>query len=180
MQNVFQARYNQIRAQIPQTPFAVILWGPGPGSLALYNKRVQIRDELRLREQAAMLAEELPQIENLEIMPRLARLMQAASADLVVVMVATMNELAGAHEFNADAAVKSKLIIFAPGAAVTPEYQAVLSDLSARYDNVRSFIYPGDIESCHLRALVIDKLGEMQVAKWHAQKTLEASGAPKV
>jgi hypothetical protein len=174
-QNVFQPRFEQIRAQIPQTPFAVVLYGPGPGSLALYNKRVQIRDELRAREQAAFLAEELPQVENAAVLPRLQQLMRAAAADLVVVMVATMADFTSARDFNADAVVHSKLIIFAPDIAVTPEYRSVLDELE-RYDNVKQFRYPDDVVSCHLRTLVHDKLAEMQIAKWRAVAAVSPRG----
>lgn len=166
--DVFQARFEQIRAAVPKTPFSVILWGPGPGSLALYNKRVQIRDELRLREQAAFLAEDLPPLQDLDMMPRLQRWMQTMSADLVIVIVATTKNLAEAHEFSAEALVRSKLVIFSPDAASAPAYQTVLAELAARYDNVKAFRYPEDITSCSLRALVLDKLGEMQIAKWRA------------
>lgn len=173
--DIFQARFEQIRAAVPKTPFSVILWGPGPGSLALYNKRVQIRDELRLREQAAFLAEDLPLLQDLSVMPRLQRWMQATAADLVVVIVATTENLAGAHEFTADALIRSKLIVFTPDAALTPEYRAVLNELAARYDNVKPFHYPDDVTSCKLRALVLDKLGEMQIAKWRATTTAPLS-----
>jgi hypothetical protein len=166
-QSVFQPRYAEISAQIPQTPLAIVLYGPGPGSLALYNKRVQIRDELRAREQAAFLAEEIPQAENTALFPRLEALLRATAADLVVVMVATLADFANARDFDADAVVHSKLIIFSPDSAALPEYRAQLAELE-RYDNVKSFRYPDDIASCHLRALVLDKLGEMQVTKWQA------------
>lgn len=167
-QDVFQARFEQIRAAVPKTPFSVILWGPGPGSLALYNKRVQIRDELRLREQAAFLAEDLPLLQDLDMLPRLQRWMQATAADLVIVIVATTENLAEAHEFSSDAIVRSKLVIFSPDAGSATAHQTVLKELAARYDNVKAFRYPEDIVSCNLRAQVLDKLGEMQIAKWRA------------
>jgi hypothetical protein len=174
--DVFQARFEQLRAAVPQTPFSVILWGPGPGSLALYNKRVQIRDELRLRQQAAFLAEDMPLLQDLSVMPRLERWMQATAADLIVVLVATTENVAGAHEFSADALIRSKLLLFTPDAAALPEYRSVLEDLAKRYDNVKAFRYPDDITSCHLRALVLDKLGEMQIAKWRATTAVPLPG----
>lgn len=178
-QNVFQARYAELQQQIPQTPLAVILWGPGPGSLALYQKRAQIRDELRLREHAAFLAEELPPLDNLALLPRLQQLARAAAADLVVVLVATLNEFVSARDFSADAVVHSKLIIFAPDATNLPEYRAALSEL-ARYDNVKAFHFPDDLTSCQLRAMVLDKLSDLQIAKWRATKTFIVSESAKV
>lgn len=168
-QNVFQARFAALQQQIPQTPFSVLLWGPGPGSLALYNKRVQIRDELRARGQAAFLSEEVAPASNDAILPRVQNLLQATAADLVVVMVATMADVGNASEFSADKVVQNKLLVFAPAAAlVMPAYRDALAQLEQQYDNVKSFLLPQDLESCHLKTMVMDKLAELQLVKWRA------------
>jgi hypothetical protein len=174
-QNTFQARYDALIARIPQTPFSVILWGPGPGTLILYNKRVQIRDELRTQGQAAFLAEELEQGQGAILLPRVQKLMQASAADLVVVVVATTADIANAQDFTADAAVNAKLLVFAPDVETNAQYRAAMSQLASHYDSVRAFQFPDDVASCHLKALVLDKLGELQLAKWRAtaQTTLQ-------
>jgi hypothetical protein len=157
-----------------------VLWGPGPGSLALYNKRVQIRDELRARGQAAILSEEIADASSETILPRVQNLMQATASDLAVVIVATLADIANANDFSADKIVQSRLLVFAPEAAlVALEYRNAVAQLTKQVDSVKSFVLPRDLESCHLKTMVLDKLGELQLVKWRAATSPASWGSAR-
>ncbi|MCI0478758.1 MAG: hypothetical protein L0Y55_21145, partial [Anaerolineales bacterium] len=50
---VFKPQYEKLQRAVQQTPLVILVWGPGASAGDLYQKRVQIRDELRRRGHAA-------------------------------------------------------------------------------------------------------------------------------
>src|SRR5215469_11365316 len=57
----FLPRYKRFLEEVDETALTVLIWGPGPTGGDLYEKRLQIRDELRAIGITALFSEEVCQ-----------------------------------------------------------------------------------------------------------------------
>src|SRR2546425_12452927 len=55
----FLSKYQRYLKQVSETPLTLLIWGPGPSGGDLYEKRLQIRGQLRERGFAAIFSEEV-------------------------------------------------------------------------------------------------------------------------
>lgn len=164
----FLTKYKRYIKQVNNTPLTLLIWGPGESGGALYQKRLQIRGMLRKLGFAAVFSEE---VEKKHPIPGLSskakELLQACSADLIVVLQSSPGSIAEVHDFAGLVDIGSKMMIF-----VNEEFEAgysyagALTELKTEYGNVHMFKYPRDIEQCYLAGKVIERAQVMRHAQW--------------
>lgn len=176
-EQVFKPRLAAMQDQVARTPLAVLVWGPGPSNLGLYNKRLQIRDELRRRGHAAFFSEELQALKPTDYSQKAIEFLEASAADLIVVMQVSYGSVAEVHDFSDYRVVNGKMLIFISDRATDGySYQGALTELKALYNNVETFHEPDDIVSCRLKTLVLYKINVMQMVKWRATVNAQSWG----
>jgi hypothetical protein len=177
----FLPRYKQLLASIDQTALTVLVWGPGPSvskiggrrriapGSALYQKRVQIRGELRLKGITALFSEEVTAVATAGVHSLGAHeLAQAEAADLIVVLQCSVGSTAEVHDFGRlGNTIASKLLVFVDEQALAGySYGALLKSMQERFNNIRSYKYPSDITECHLLGDVLKQVTLIREAKW--------------
>jgi len=175
--NVFQPRYKALQQAVEQTPLAILVWGPGASAGDLYQKRLQIRDELRRRGHAAFFSEELEKAAPASPSQKGIEFLQAQAADLIVVMQASYGSVAEVHDFAEHRVINFKMLIFIDEKATDGySYRGALAELKALYNNVETYKYPEDIRQCHLLAKVIEKVNVLQMVKYRAVESAKSWG----
>ena len=170
----FKARTRAMQAEVARTPLFVLLWNPGGFNPILHNKRGHILKELRRRGIAAYFSEKLERLKNDRLSSDVNDILQAQNADLVVVIAQASQSFETAKEFAINTAIKNKLAIFVPD-PVSEAFRADAAYLREKYDSVKTYNYPNDVGSCHLKAAVLDKVSEMQLAKWRASNSTDGA-----
>jgi hypothetical protein len=157
--SIFKPKYDSLQEAVRQTPLAILVWGPGTSAGDLYQKRVQIRDELRRRGHAAFFSEELAGMSPISLSQKGIEFLQAQAAAFIVVMQASYGSVAEVHDFAEHRVINYKLLIFIDEQAVDGySYQGALTELKTLYNNVETYKYPEDIAQCHLLTKVIEKV----------------------
>ncbi len=176
-EQIFKPGLTAMQAEVARTPLIILVWGPGPGNPALYNKRVQIRDELRRCGHAAFFSEDLQDFKPDTYSQKAIEFLQARNADFIVVMQVSYGSVAEVHDFSDDGVIARKMLIFISDKNTDGySYQGALSELKALYNNVETFREPDDIQSCRLKTRVFEKVNVLQMVKWRAQKKQDSWG----
>ena len=174
---VFKLKYEQLQQAVKQTPLAILVWGPGASAGDLYQKRLQIRDELRRRGHAALFSEELEDSAPTSLSQKGIEFLQAQAADLIVVMQASYGSVAEVHDFAEHRVINFKLLIFIDERATDGySYHGALSELKALYNNIETYKYPDDITQCHLLTKVLEKVNVLQMVKYRAAENAKSWG----
>lgn len=175
--NVFKPKYEALQQAVKQTPLAILIWGPGASAGDLFQKRVQIRDELRRRGHAAFFSEELESAAPASLSQKGIEFLQAQAADLIVVMQASYGSVAEVHDFAEHRIVNFKMLIFIDEKATDGySYRGALAELKALYNNVETYKYPEDIKQCHLLTKVMEKVNVLQMVKYRAVENAKSWG----
>lgn len=174
---VFKPKYEQLQQAVQQTPLAILVWGPGASAGDLYQKRLQIRDELRRRGHAAFFSEELGDSTPTSLSQKGIEFLQAQAADFIVVMQASYGSVAEVHDFAEHRVVNFKMLIFIDERAVDGySYRGALTELKTLYNNVETYKYPDDITQCHLLTKVLEKVNVLQMVKYRATESARSWG----
>ncbi len=174
---VFKPKYEQLQQAVRQTPLAILVWGPGASAGDLYQKRLQIRDELRRRGHAAFFSEELEGSAPESMSQKGIEFLQAQAADLIVVMQASYGSVAEVHDFAEHRVINFKMLIFIDERAADGySYRGALTELKALYNNVETYKYPDDITQCHLLTKVLQKVNVLQMVKYRATENARSWG----
>ncbi len=175
--NVFKPKYDALEQAVKQTPLAILVWGPGASAGDLYQKRLQIRDELRRRGHAAFFSEELEDSSQGLPSQKGIEFLQAQAADLIVVMQASYGSVAEVHDFAEHRVINFKMLIFIDEKATDGySYRGALAELKALYNNVETYKYPEDIVQCHLLTKVVEKVNVLQMVKYRAIENAKSWG----
>jgi hypothetical protein len=175
--NVFKPKYDALQQAVKQTPLAILVWGPGASAGDLYQKRLQIRDELRRRGHAAFFSEELEGTAPDSLSQKGIEFLQAQAADLIVVMQASYGSVAEVHDFAEHRVINFKMLIFIDEKATDGySYRGALAELKALYNNVETYKYPEDIVQCHLLTKVLEKVNVLQMVKYRAVENAKSWG----
>jgi hypothetical protein len=144
----------------------ILVWGPGPNGGKLYEKRVQIRNQLRKLGHAALFSEEIDSISNMNIPPDVRELQQATLADFLVVLQASPGSTAEVHDFGRFLQLGDKMLIFIDEHHIHGySYTGLLTTLSGLFNNVVAFKHPEDVEQCFLLGKVLERVRLLQFAK---------------
>lgn len=174
---VFKPQYEKLQRAVQQTPLVILVWGPGASAGDLYQKRVQIRDELRRRGHAAFFSEELEGLSPTALSQKGIEFLQAQAADLIVVMQASYGSVAEVHDFAEHRVINFKMLIFIDEKATDGySYRGALQELKVLYNNVETYKYPDDITRCHLLTKVIEKVNVLQMVKYRATENAKSWG----
>lgn len=167
---VFKPKYQSLQERVRQTPLAILVWGPGETARDLYQKRLQIRDELRRRGHAAFFSEELTDASSAPAPSQKGiEFLEAEAADLIVVLQASYGSIAEVHDFAEFRVVNFKMLVFVDRAAMDGySYRGALAELKALYNNVETYRYPEDIAQCNLLKQVLEKVNVLQMVKFRA------------
>ncbi len=181
---VFKPKYDALQARVSQTPLVLLVWGPGEAAPDLYQKRLQIRDELRRLGHDAFFSEELetsrppsasatsPALSQTAI-----EFLQAEAVDLITVLQVSYGSVAEVHDFAELRVVNSKMLIFVDQAAMDGySYRGALAELKALYNNVETYKYPEDIVQCNVLKRVLEKVNVLQIVKFRARESARAWG----
>lgn len=176
-EQVFKPQYENLQRAVAQTPLVILVWGPGASAGDLYQKRVQIRDELRRRGHAAFFSEELAPLSAPTLSQKGIEFLQAQAADLIVVMQASYGSVAEVHDFAEQRVVNFKMLIFVDERAADGySYRGALQELKTLYNNVETYKYPDDITHCHLLTKVIEKVNVLQMVKYRVMQNAASWG----
>lgn len=171
-ERTFLPSYERLARTVEAIPLAVLVWGPGPSSGGdLYHKRLQIRAQLREAGVAAVFSEEIDQAMPEVVGSAKAReLLQAVTADLIVVIQGSAGSIAEVHDMSAfPRDIGSKMLIFVDKRAMTGySFSGALCELRDLYGNVEVYTYPDDIVQCHLSGAVHRKVTVLRHAKWRS------------
>jgi hypothetical protein len=165
----FIAKYKRYINQVNQTPLTLLVWGPGESGGDLYAKRLQIRALLRERGFAAVFSEEIEKDYPVSGLSSKAKeILQACSADLIVVLQCSFGSTAEVHDFASFVRdIGHKMMIFVNREIENGySYTGALTELNLEYGNVHLFDYPKDVEECHLATMVIDRAEALRHAQW--------------
>lgn len=174
---VFKPQYERLQQAVQQTPLAILVWGPGVSAGDLYQKRVQIRDELRRRGHAAFFSEELEGMSPTTLSQKGIEFLQAQAADLIVVMQASYGSVAEVHDFAEHRVINFKMLIFIDEKAKDGySYRGALQELKTLYNNVETYKYPEDIRECNLLTKVLAKVNVLQMVKYRAMENAKSWG----
>jgi hypothetical protein len=174
---VFKPKYEALQQAVKQTPLVILVWGPGASAGDLYQKRLQIRDELRRRGHAAVFSEELEGGAPDSLSQKGIEFLQAQAADLIVVMQASYGSVAEVHDFAEHRVVNFKMLIFIDEKATDGySYRGALAELKALYNNVETYKYPEDIVQCNLLKKVVEKVNVLQMVKYRAIESAKSWG----
>lgn len=174
---VFKPKYDQLQQAVQQTPLAILVWGPGASAGDLYQKRLQIRDELRRRGHAAFFSEELAGSSPTALSQKGIEFLQAQAADFIVVMQTSYGSVAEVHDFAEHRVVNFKMLIFIDERATDGySYRGALTELKTLYNNVETYKYPEDITQCHLLTKVLEKVNVLQMVKYRAIENAKSWG----
>jgi hypothetical protein len=175
--SVFKPQYEALQQAVKQTPLVILVWGPGASAGDLYQKRVQIRDELRRRGHAAVFSEELEGGGPDSLSQKGIEFLQAQAADLIVVMQASYGSVAEVHDFAEHRVINFKMLIFIDERAADGySYRGALAELKILYNNVETYKYPDDITQCNLLKKVVEKVDVLQMVKYRAIENAQSWG----
>ena len=158
--------------EVAETPLTILVWGPGPQGGDLYNKRLQIRGQLRSIGIAALFSEEINVVGNYpELSAKANEMCQALAADFIIVIQSSPGSTAEVHDFAGFIEdIGRKMLIFIDERAQDGySFTGALRELKVRYNCVETFSYPKDIEECNLMQAVQDKVRMLQLTKWRNQ-----------
>ena len=174
---VFKPQYEKLQQAVQQTPLAILVWGPGASAGDLYQKRLQIRDELRRRGHAAFCSEDLEGPAPASMSQKGIEFLQAQASDLIVIMQASYGSVAEVHDFAEHRVINFKMLIFIDEKAVDGySYRGALQELKTLYNNVETYKYPDDIRDCHLLTKVLEKVNVLQMVKYRALENAKSWG----
>lgn len=177
MSHVFKPKYDALQQAVRKTPLAILVWGPGASAGDLFQKRLQIRDELRRRGHAAFFSEELENSAPESLSQKGIEFLQAQAADLIVVMQASYGSVAEVHDFAEHRVINFKFLIFIDEKATDSySYRGALAELKTLYNNVETYKYPEDIRECHLLTKVMEKVNVLQMVKYRAFENAKSWG----
>ena len=151
----FLPQYKKLQAQISATTLGILVWGPSSSGGDLYGKRLQIRDVLRNKGDAALFSEEIDEeMGNFGLPANARELLQAMTADFIIVIYGSPGAIAEVHDFaHFLQEIGSKLVVFVDERYVTGYgYSGALQELNEMYNNVATYKYPEDIRDCHFSA----------------------------
>lgn len=175
--NVFKPKYDALQQAVKQTPLAILVWGPGASAGDLFQKRVQIRDELRRRGHAAFFSEDLEGTAPDSLSQKGIEFLQAQAADLIVVMQVSYGSVAEVHDFAEHRVINYKFLIFIDEKATDGySYRGALAELKTLYNNVETYKYPEDIVQCNLLKKVVEKVNVLQMVKYRAVENAKSWG----
>jgi hypothetical protein len=160
--------------QVLRISLNILVWGPGKGGGALYEKRLQIRDVLRQQGHDARFSEDVRRKSKLgKLSLRHEELLQALAADLIVTLYCSPGSIAEVHDFARLDVLGRKMLIFADE-DTREGYggQGLLRELLEDSKNVEYYT-PDDITQCHLLGKVQGKVRKLQLAK--LMRDLESS-----
>jgi hypothetical protein len=169
--NTFVPQYETLIRQISETPLTVLVWGPGVSGGDLYQKRLQIRAQLRQAGCAAIFSEEIDSnITPFGFSAKANEMCQAKAADFIVIIQSSPGSTAEAHDFAEFVAdIGRKMLIFVDERAKEGySYSGALEELRTLYHSVETYKYPEDIQECNLTRSVQKKVQTLQAVKWRS------------
>jgi hypothetical protein len=168
-ESIFIPSIERYAKQIERTPLSILVWGPAQGGGKLYDKRLQIRGELRKRGMAAVFSEEICPV-GAPVSLKETEMLQAMAADFIIIIQGSPGSIGEAHDFsNFLLTIGRKMLIFIDERYKGGySFQGALQELNALYGNVETFSFPKDIDECHLLGSVLKKVHVLQVAKWRS------------
>lgn len=174
-EKTFRPKYLKVLEEIAKIRLFVLVWGPGPKGGKVYEKRIQILNELRGQpaKHAALLSEEIDSLDPAPDFPTNVReRIQAQQADLLVVLQSSPGSIGEVHDIAADLQIASKMLIFIDerhmgGYSAT----GALSVLKGLYNNVRTY-NESDLERCVLLEEVRRQVQLRQIARFLAHGSI--------
>jgi hypothetical protein len=167
-ENHFLPRYKRFLEEVDRTELTVLIWGPGSNTLELYNKRLQIRDELRTKEITALFSEDICSAVANDHSLSAQELAQAKASDLIITIQCSHGSTAEVHDFGRlTRTVASQLVVFIDKDAINGySYRGLLKPMKERFNNVYEYTYPDDITQCNLLTKVLDLVKIVRETKW--------------
>ncbi len=168
LREIFLPQISTIQEEMERVPLGILVWGPGRRGGKLYEKRRQIRGELRKRGHTAVFSEE---IEPTGVRPGWSlkdlELVHAMAADFIVLLYSSDGSKAETHDFADFPQVADKLLVFVDKREKAG-YGALgaLHDMAQRYRNVEFFRHPKDVVECNLLGKVLVRAESLRRAKW--------------
>lgn len=160
---VFKARYEARLDNIRQTPLDILVWGPSKSSSSrIYDKRLQIRDELRRRGHNAMFSEELEGIGG-DMPSKLQELAQTQIAHVIVDLLEDApGALAEAHDFANRADTGWKFFVLIPQKYKDGYSAKGAIQILGQLFNCVHWYFDGEIESCNVLTKVLERVNLVQ------------------
>ena len=178
--NIYRPRRDELIRRIEKTPLSIVIWGPGEGGGPLYNKRVDILNQLRANGLDAFFSEEESQDPQLSTLPseKAKEYVQASVAELVVVLRVSYGSVAEVHDFADFHDIASKMLVFVDSKTFEGySTMGAIKELRELHGKIESFHYPEDINNCKLLTSVINKVRLMQHAKFRALRSASQWGS---
>tara|TARA_R110002049_G_scaffold90911_2_gene227346 strand:+ start:257 stop:763 length:507 start_codon:yes stop_codon:yes gene_type:complete len=164
-------RFNaRIRARLKTQKLNILVFGPTPsiagqpGKLGeIASKRVEIRDYLLAEGHNAVFPEdEIPKNSN---DPITEEIFLIQDADLVVVIVESYGTNVEAGILSQRASYAEKTFVFIDSAHRSGAAYAACKLIQRLRGSMKPFIYPDDIEKCHLKTSIAKVVNETQYRK---------------
>jgi len=155
--------------RLSRTPLSVFVCGPSTGEKPLLQKKIDIINDLRDRDVAAIVGED--EVSRLKLEDKKSardvkpdnvyELAIAQKVDLIVIIRASPGSIAEAHEFLSNRDTSHKTCVCVDVAHANSYSDAGAIWLHRRIYCVIDYTYPDDIESCNLKS------GVLQWVKYH-------------
>lgn len=168
-EGTFRPKYQATLENIAKTRLSILVWGPGPSGGKVYDKRIQILNELRTCEakHLALLSEEIDDLDPAPDFPTNVReRAQVQQADMTIVLQASPGSIGEVHDTAAILELAGKMLIFIHehhmrGYSGT----GILTVLQGLYNNVKTY-NDDELERCMLLGEVRNQVSLRQIAKF--------------
>jgi hypothetical protein len=139
-----------------------------PRTLSLQNKRIQIRDELIARGHNAKYAEELvdPTLTGPDNNAAFQELLIMKAYDLVVNVVDSPGSIVEATMISMSPEIARKTSLFLDGNYVGGLVHSVCLQAQEIGAHYQTYVYPTDLDDCHLLGYVLDRVRITQKIKY--------------
>ncbi len=164
--------------RLSRTPLSVFVCGPSTGEKTLLQKKIDIINDLRDRDVAAIVGED--EVSRLKLEDKDAardikpdnvyELAIAQTVDLIVIIRASPGSIAEAHEFLTNQGTSHKTCVCVDRAHADSYSDAGAISLHRVLYRVIDYTFPDDIESCNLKSAVVQWVKNHQIAKGLQQK----------
>jgi hypothetical protein len=164
----FLPRLSKIQKEVTRTTLGILVLGPGPTAGGLFDKRRQIRNQLREDGHAAIFSEEIAP-DNFSPAWSLMdqELAEALAIDCIILLYSSAGSIGEAHDFAQYSQVAGKMLVFVDQRD-RHGYggKGALKNLQDQHQNVEFFVYPKDVVECNLLEKVLLRVATLQITKW--------------
>lgn len=169
--NVYLPKMEKTLKEIEQLPLSIVIWGPdSSGESILYEKRVQILNELRKKGFDAFFSEEV-KVEEFDHLPQKTQeFVQAMAADLIIILRCSYGSVAEFHDFSDYRKIAGKMYVFVDEQTKDSySSQGAVEELNELYRKVESYKYPEDLKTCSLLAKILSLTRKIQHTKYRVE-----------